>query len=86
MLSNSEKINFLHKKFLSRSDNQELIKLRQASRLTGIEYESLRTAILEKNLPAVKLRDAANSPLYINVGDLASFCVYGHQNGAINTL
>ena len=73
----------LYEVFLKRNDRKELVRLRRASELSGIAYETLRNAIQEKNLIATQFRNAANSPYYVSLKDLAEFCINGCINGSI---
>ena len=77
------KIQELYEVFLKRNDRKELVRLRRASELSGIAYETLRTAIQERNLIATQFRNATNSPYYVSLKDLAEFCINGCVNGAI---
>lgn len=78
-----KKVEILYQTFLKKTDGEEYVILKKASRITGFDIQTLRKGIVEGSLPATKL-NPKNSPHRIWLHDLAAFCVYGYKNGIVN--
>ncbi|MCD4656277.1 MAG: hypothetical protein K8S87_01920 [Planctomycetes bacterium] len=79
-----KKIEELYQTFLRKSDDEEFVNLKKASRITGFDIQTLRRSIEDRTLPATKLRPK-NSPHRIWLKNLAEFCFYGYRNGIVNS-